>query len=93
MCSNSIQYTCLLLVFVGFHKLLFIQNGDPFYYGGNRYVCRTTGTNYLGMLCSMGILYAGSLLLYRKNIKKIYVLVFTGLLIGIIVMSIIIIIA
>ena len=49
---------------------------------GNRVYAGTIGTNYLGMLCSMGILYAGSLLLYRKNIKKIYVFIFTGLLLG-----------
>ena len=82
MCFKFLQYTCLLLVFVGFLNYYLYRTGSLSIMEGNRVYAGTIGTNYLGMLCSMGILYAGSLLLYRKNIKKIYILIFTGLLLG-----------
>lgn len=82
MCFKFLQYTCLLLVGVGFMNYYMYQAGILELQEGNRVFAGTIGTNYLGMLCSIGILYMGSLLLYHKALLKKQIFLFAGLLIG-----------
>ncbi|TGX82103.1 hypothetical protein E5358_08575 [Palleniella muris] len=82
MCFKLLQYTCLLLVAVGFLNYYMYRTGALEISEGNRVFAGTIGTNFLGMLCSMAILYLGSLLLYQKALDKILIYLFYILLIG-----------
>lgn len=74
-CYKFIVYSCILLVFVGFINYYAYETGALDISEGLRVYAGTIGTNYLGMLCSMGIVYLASLIMYYKSIRKKYILI------------------
>lgn len=72
-CFLFLQYTCNLLILVGFINFYLYKNGTLQIMEGNRVYAGTIGTNYLGMLCSIAIIYATSLLLYRKRLSQLLI--------------------
>lgn len=81
-CFLFLQYTCILLIFVGFVNFYLYKNGTLQIMEGNQVYAGTIGTNYLGMLCSIAIIYAISQLLYFRQLPKGLILIFGGLLVA-----------
>ncbi len=74
-CYKLLQYSGLMLIIVGFYNYYLYRSGafgSVDTWEGNRVYAGTIGTNYLGMLCSIGMIYAMSLLLFRDRLKPLY---------------------
>ncbi len=84
-CYRFMLYSCILLVFVGFINYYAYRTGALDIGEGNRVYAGTIGTNYLGMLCSIGIVYLSSLLMFYKNIKKYILIISIFLILGLII--------
>lgn len=83
-CYNFVQYSCIILVIIGFVNFCLYQTGVVSYEGGMRVYAGTIGSNALGILCSLGIVYLFSLLMYYKQKRIRFFFVISFLLLGLI---------
>lgn len=83
-CYRFMLYSCFLLIIVGFINFYLYKSGTIQVDEGNKVYAGTIGTNYLGMLCSIGIVYLASLLMYNNGLKRKYIVAAVVLLLGLV---------
>ena len=84
-CYRFIIYSCILLVFIGFINYYSYKTGAIEVSEGNRVYAGTIGTNFLGTLCSIGIIYLTSLLMFYNSLNRIILILSIIMILGLLI--------